>query len=152
MKSYKKKKKKNPSVGVIFQILHKTTCQNFRLNLVKTAWEIANFFVDPRTEDDVVYHPRYEVYQIFNIVLYKSSTSVQQFKYTGLDVFCHWSVAAGERLGAMVLLPCVRAVIACVVSGVLLCLKKLNSFRRKNNGFMLVFCKSNTYIKCGGFA
>ena len=78
---------------------------------------------------------------------------MQQFKYTGLDVFCLWSVAAGERLGAMLLLPCVRAVIAFVVSGVLkrAVFKKKNSFRRKNNGFMHFFCDSNTYIKCGGF-
>ena len=75
---------------------------------------------------------------------------MQQFKYTGLDVFGHWSVGAGKRRGAMLLLPCVRAVIACVVSGVLLCLKK-KSFSRKNNDFMHFFCKSNAYIKCGGF-
>ena len=49
---------------------------------------------------------------------------MQQFKYKELGIFCHWPMAAGERLGAMLLLPCVRAVIACVVSGVLLCVKK----------------------------
>ena len=78
---------------------------------MKTAWEIATFFVDPRTEDDVVYHPLYISEAFFLSFLYKNTTSVQQFKYTGLDVFCHRSVAAGERLGAMLLLPCVRAVI-----------------------------------------
>ena len=74
---------------------------------------------------------------------------MQQFKYTGLDVFCHWSVAVGKRLGAMLLLPCMRAVIACVVSGVLLCLKTPTHSAAKKNGFMHSFCKSNAYIKCG---
>ena len=123
MKSYKNQQTNSSVKRVTFQILHETKCQNFRLKFVKTAWEIANFFVDPRTEDDVVYHPPCVVYHPPCVVyqrhfltsfLYKSSRSVQQFKYTGLDVFYHWSVAAGERLGAMLLLPCVRAVIACV--------------------------------------
>ena len=68
---------------------------------------------------------------------------MQQLKYTGLDVFCHWSVAAQKRLGAMRLLPCMRAVIACRVWCAAV-KKKTHSAANTTVSF-LFFASLNTY-------
>ena len=113
---------------------------------MKTAWEIAIFFVDPRTEDDVVYHPLHISEAFFLIVFvlkHHISAAVQVYRAGRLlPLVRGCGGAAGRHAFAPLCASCDY--------GVLLCLKK-NSFRRKNNGFIHFICNSNTYIKCGGF-